>query len=86
MHMKMLSAKVVCCIHLLTILTNVSEEANSVDQDQSDLSLHLLTKRLLKHFCRRQNQTTFVVIGALRVKTSRQSYIPLLVHITMATN
>ena len=29
--------------------------------------LHCLTKRLLKHFSIRQKETTFVVIGALRV-------------------
>ena len=28
-------AKVICCIYLLTLLTNVSMEANSVDQDQT---------------------------------------------------
>ena len=36
--------------------------------DQSDLSLHCLLDGLLKHFSRRQKQTTFVVIGVLRVK------------------
>ena len=29
--------------------------------------LHHLTKRLQKHFSRRKKQTTFVVIGTLRV-------------------
>ena len=37
-------------------------------QEQFDLGAHCLAKRLLKHFSRRQKQTTFVVIGALRVK------------------
>ena len=37
----------------------------------SDLSLHCLLERLLKHFSRRQKQTIFVVIGALRVKSSQ---------------
>ena len=37
-------------------------------QEQSDLCLHCLTKILLKHFSRRQKQTTFVVIGALKVQ------------------
>ena len=32
------------------------------------LFLHLLLKRLLKHFSRRQKQTTFVVIGSLGAK------------------
>ena len=34
MHLKM-SASVICRIYLLTLLTNVSIEANSVDQDQT---------------------------------------------------
>ena len=42
-----------------------------MDPDQqSDLGLHCLFERLLKHFSRRQNQATFVVIGVLRVKLS----------------
>ena len=36
-------------------------------QEQSDLGLHGLSKRLLKHFSRRKKQTTFVEIVALRV-------------------
>ena len=35
MHLKILSALVVCLIYFLTILTNLSEEANSVDPDQT---------------------------------------------------
>ena len=31
MYLKMLPAYVVCCINLLTLLTNVTVEANSVD-------------------------------------------------------
>ena len=34
MHPKMTSAKVVCCTYLLTLLTNESIEAISVDPDQ----------------------------------------------------
>ena len=34
--------------------------------DQTDLGLHCLLERLLKHFSRQQKQTTFVVIGVLR--------------------
>ena len=41
--------------------------------EQSDLSPHCLPYRLLKHFSRREKQTTFVVIGELRV--------PMLFHI-----
>ena len=36
-------------------------------QEQFDMGLHCLTKRLLKHLGGQQKQTTFVVIGALRV-------------------
>ena len=36
---------------------------------QPDLGLHCLLERLLKHFSRRQKQTTFVVIGVFRVNT-----------------
>ena len=51
----------VCCICLLTVLTNVSVETNSVRlQEQADLGLHCLTKSS-KYF----QQTTFVVIGGL---------------------
>ena len=53
MCLKMLSAEVICCIYLQTLLNNVSKEANSVNQDQTDLSsldLHCLTKMLLKYF------------------------------------
>ena len=32
------------------------------------MGLHCLLEKLLKHFSRRQKQTTFVVIGVLRVK------------------
>ena len=62
---------------MLTLLTNLSTEATTVDPDhtapigyeQSDLVLHCLYKRLLKHLGRRQSQTTVVVIGTLRVST-----------------
>ena len=36
-HLKMLSAQVVCCIYLLTLLSNGSIDASSVDQDQTAL-------------------------------------------------
>ena len=41
----------------------------TVPKEQSDLGLHCLTKRLLKHLGRRQKRT-FVVIGTLRVKNT----------------
>ena len=37
------------------------------DHEQSDLGPHSLPLRLLKHFSRREKQTTFVAIGTLRV-------------------
>ena len=40
--------------------------------EQSDLSLHCLLERLLKYFSRRQKQSNFVVIGALRVNRAKQ--------------
>ena len=58
-HLKIPSAFVVCCKFSLTLfLTKLSIETNSVDPD----------KTAPKHFSRRQKQTNFVVIGALRVK------------------
>ena len=68
----MLSAQVVCCIYLLTLLTNVSVKTKCLTQirlllEQSGPGLHCFAKGLLKHFNR--EQTTFVVIGALNVKS-----------------
>ena len=37
--------------------------------EQADLGLNCLTKRLLKHFSRRQKQTIFVMIVASNVKS-----------------
>ena len=75
----MTSADVDCYILMLTLLTYLSAEATTVDPDhtapigneQSDLGQHCLYKRLLRHLGRRQNQTTVVVIGALRVRIFR---------------
>ena len=36
--------------------------------EQFDLDIHCVSKRLRKHFSRRQKQTTFVVIDLLRAK------------------
>ena len=68
-HFKMSSAFVVCCKYLLSLLATASVEANSMYQEQSDLGPYCLTMSILKHLSRRQIQTTFVVIGALRIKT-----------------
>ena len=43
------------------------DPGQTAPQEQSDLNLHCLLERLLKHFSRRQKQTNFVVIGALRL-------------------
>ena len=57
---KNVSEKIVCISCLLQIIASheLSTEANSMDQDQSapseqsDLGLHCLSKKLLKHFSR----------------------------------
>ena len=73
-HFKMLSAFAVCCIYLLSLLATASVESNIMCQtrqlilEQSDLGPYCLTMRNLKHLSGRQKQTTFVVIGALRIK------------------
>ena len=60
----------------LTLLTNLNIEANRLDPDQTALigavwsGSTLFVIKLLKHFSRREKQTTFVLIGALRVKVS----------------
>ena len=74
MHLKMFSAEVVCCKKLCNITDKLSIEANSMDPEQtapiqSNLGSHCLPYRLIKHFSRREKQTTFVVIGAVRVKS-----------------
>ena len=50
-------------------------------QEQSDLGLHCLLDRRLKHFSRRQKQTTFVVIGVLRINTCALSPSYLYSHV-----
>ena len=54
MHLKMSSAEVVCCKYLPNITEELSKEANSVDPEQTAPI--------------GEKQTTFVAIGALRVK------------------
>ena len=54
---------------MILLLVNESIEVNSVDPDQNYLTGSTLSKRLLKHFSRRQKQTTFAVIDALRAKS-----------------
>ena len=56
-------------------MTNLSIEANSVDSYQTApigavwYGSTLFVIEANKTFCRRQKQMTFVVIGALRIKT-----------------
>ena len=56
-------------------MTNFSIKTNSEDPDQtahkSDLDPQRLPERLLKHFSRREKQTTFAVIDALRVNSNK---------------
>ena len=51
---------------------NESIVAKSLDsdlQEHSDLELHCLTKRLVKHYSRQRKQKTFVVICTLRINS-----------------
>ena len=45
-------------------------------EEQSDLDLHCLNKRLLKQLGRQQKQTSFVVIGILFVLFDLILYVP----------
>ena len=61
---------------LLNITDELSIEAISVDpEEQSDLGQHCLPEKLLKHFSRREKQTTFVAISALRVITHNSQHL-----------
>ena len=63
MHLKMSSAEVVFCKKLPNFTDELNIEANSVDPEQTAPILSGFS-----HFSRREKQTTFVAIGALRVK------------------
>ena len=41
-----------------------------LETEQSDIGLHCLTKRFLKHFSSQQRQMTFVLIGTLWVNNT----------------
>ena len=58
------------CLALLMNCMYISKqrEPRTDSSEQSCLGPHCLTKRLLNSFSRREKQTTFVAIGALRVK------------------
>ena len=76
----MSSAEVVCCESLPSITDELSIEANSADPEQTApigavRSGSTLFVRFLKHFSRREKQTTFVAIGALRVKWTFLMYL-----------
>ena len=57
---------VICCIHLLTLLTDISR-CRQIRLLLQELGLHSLTKRLLKYFSKQQKRVTIIVIGALTV-------------------
>ena len=73
MHLKMSSAEVVCCKYLPNITDELSIESNSVGPEQAALIGAVLSGstqfaiEAFKDFSRREKQTTFVGIGALRV-------------------
>ena len=72
------SENVVCCKKLPNITDKLSIEANSVDQEQtaprsSLIWVHTVCHIGLKHFSRREKQTTFDAIGALRVRSLQRS-------------
>ena len=46
-----------------------------MDPDQSDLSIHCLTKRLLKYLERQQKQTAFVVMGILKLRQATEKVL-----------
>ena len=66
MHLKMSSAEVVFCKKLPNFTDELNIEANSVDPEQTAPIGAVLSG--FSHFSRREKQTTFVAIGALRVK------------------
>ena len=72
MHIKLSSDDVVCCIYLLTLVNTLSVYVNNVYPDR--IRLDIYTKRLLKHFNRRQQQNNCIVIGTLRVKRIKKTY------------
>ena len=65
MHLKIVSALVVCFIYLLTLLTNVSVNANSEDPDQTAPTL--FDQEASETLQLTTKEFTCVVIGALRV-------------------
>ena len=72
MHLKMLSAEVVCCKKLPTITDELSIEANSVDPEQTApigavlIWVHTACHRGFLYISADEKQTTFVVIGEFR--------------------
>ena len=65
----------------LTVLTNLSIEANRVDPDQTApigavwSGSKLFVMEAFEHFNRQENQTTFVAIGALRAESLLVCYL-----------
>ena len=66
MHLKKLSAYVVCCIYLLTIFTYVCIEATGVDQEQTALYRNSLISEYT--VCLRDFRRLWFVIGTLRME------------------
>ena len=66
-----------CCKYYLSTDQNWIWKKNDIycKYLQFDLGLHCLTQQLLKHLSRWQNQTTFVVVGALRVNYYQRFHV-----------
>ena len=73
----MWSGLVTCCLYLLTLLTNLSTEANSVDSVQTDrigavwTGSTLFVKDTSKSFHQQTKPATFIVFGISRVNMEK---------------
>ena len=63
-HLKMLSAYVVCCIYLLTLLANVSIETKHCWPRSNCSRPNLFIEEASKTFQQTTKQTTLIVAGA----------------------
>ena len=63
---------------MLTILTYLSIEANSLNPDQTALAVCSWSTLFVKEASKTFQQTTFVVIDALRVNNMHHNKIPIL--------
>ena len=78
LHLKISYAEVVCCRYLLTFWTNVSTEANRVDQDQTGSTLFV--EEASKTFHCTPKAGKFVAIDTLRIKTTITTVAADIVH------